>query len=70
MDYRMDEAIARWLEILLHGQRADVTMDGTEAERRRLQRQAFDALLEERIETMAPMVAPSLAHQTSQALYH
>src|SRR5919204_979282 len=68
MDNRIDEAIARGLELLLRGQRADVTMDRTQAERRRLQRQAFDALVEERMETMAPMVAPSLAHQAAQAL--
>src|SRR6266446_3819499 len=68
MDNRIDQAIARWLQDMLRRQVADVTMDRTDAERRRLERQAFDALQQGGRETMVSVVATSLAYQARQAL--
>src|SRR5712692_18845 len=68
MDNRVDEAIARWLQVVLRRQLADVTMDRTHAERWSLESQAFDELPQGVVETMVPMVATSLAHQARQAL--
>src|SRR5262249_43584268 len=67
LDNSIHEAIARGREGLLRRQRADVTMDGTQAERWRLERQAFDELLESGRETRVPGAARALAQETRQA---
>ncbi len=68
MDNRIDEAIARWRQGVLMRQCADLTIDGTYAERWSAEGQAFDELPQGGVETMVPAVATSLAHQARQAL--